>query len=742
MKLFKKMVVFVRVRCPFITGSQLQRALAGGGSLLVFLLAPSLRAQVASSSLPVGEGEVELPDLMNDDFSLVDLMEMEIEVTTATRMLATSLEEAPSLVTVITREQIERYGYRTVPEAVSSAPGIFMVDDLVTSNVAVRGIYAGAGSWSRTFKFMIDGKSVQDNGTGGALFGAEFVPMDSVARIEIVRGPASALYGANAFLGVINVITRVPEEEVGAEVSLEGGLIRENLGGSGSATLWAETGEAQRLWTFLSVAAGSWDRSGLEVPASSPSDAYDGQASVGDLSRPVSFLGRAGWDFEVGAELEIQTVYQRLDARQMFGPTGTLDPDNRVGRFNWVNRVDYRIPIYRRSGEGPSWDQSLDFHSWIGVSFAETLKSEHFAGPVASVHRETKNTTGEGGLELSYVLGPGSVLVGLDYLDLWDAGDSLFDESIDGAVRVRRNTPNELNIQNVGVFSQLMFSPWQSLTLTGSLRHDVNSRFDDATSFRIASVLKVANSVHLKAMIGSAFVPPSPSQLNAVPLFLEGGFLGNPDVVRQKALTYEAALLTRPFRTLKIDLSAFVTNIKDRVENIPIGSLFRAENQTQSNSFGGELNGGATLGDFILQADIAYQRTTLEEPEQDSFRWQLAYGEDASTANFPTWLSHQKATWSQPRLYFEVSVMGTYVGARKSTVDNIVVAGEPYYLDPYFLLGGQLRSLGVELIPLRETRFSFHANNILGANYSHGGAAGVDIPALGRSIFFRVSQEF
>ena len=148
-----------------------------------------------------------------DDLSLVDLMNLDPKVTTATRSVALTLEEAPSTMTLISREQIDRHGYRTIGEALASVPGLFVVDDLVTSNLAIRGIHAGSDSWSRTFKVMIDGQPVQYQPTGGALLGAEFVPMESVDSIEVIRGPGSALYGANALLGVINVITREPERD-------------------------------------------------------------------------------------------------------------------------------------------------------------------------------------------------------------------------------------------------------------------------------------------------------------------------------------------------------------------------------------------------------------------------------------------------------------------------------------------------------------------------------------------------
>ena len=70
----------------------------------------------------------------------------------------------------------------------------------------------GLGAESGVIKVMIDGRSVAYRTTSGNWLGVELIPLESVAQIEIVRGPASALYGADAFLGVVNIITVKPED--------------------------------------------------------------------------------------------------------------------------------------------------------------------------------------------------------------------------------------------------------------------------------------------------------------------------------------------------------------------------------------------------------------------------------------------------------------------------------------------------------------------------------------------------
>ena len=94
----------------------------------------------------------------------------------------------------------------------------------------------GLGAESGVIKVMIDGRSVAYRTTSGNWLGVELIPLESVAQIEIIRGPASALYGADAFLGVVNIITLKPDDvrPVRARVAL--GLTRRPLPAAASTS--------------------------------------------------------------------------------------------------------------------------------------------------------------------------------------------------------------------------------------------------------------------------------------------------------------------------------------------------------------------------------------------------------------------------------------------------------------------------------------------------------------------------
>src|SRR4051812_6240001 len=139
-----------------------------------------------------------------EDIDLAYLLNTPDDVWTASRTHQKNYE-APAIVTTVTREQIEVWGYRSVAEVLDHLDGFYVVDDHSLPNLAVRGVSGGLYADSSIVKVLIDGHSLAFHSTGGNWLGPELVPLSAIERIEVVRGPASALFGADAFLGVINI---------------------------------------------------------------------------------------------------------------------------------------------------------------------------------------------------------------------------------------------------------------------------------------------------------------------------------------------------------------------------------------------------------------------------------------------------------------------------------------------------------------------------------------------------------
>jgi outer membrane receptor protein involved in Fe transport len=131
------------------------------------------------------------------------------------------LSLSPSAVTVLTREDIEASGARTLPELLRLVPNMDI--NLVKPMWYTVGVRGGTSNTSDTMLLMIDGRDATMEFFGFPLWAIYPISMDEVERIEVIRGPGSALYGANAFAGVVHVITRDPGEGPAAAASVRGG---------------------------------------------------------------------------------------------------------------------------------------------------------------------------------------------------------------------------------------------------------------------------------------------------------------------------------------------------------------------------------------------------------------------------------------------------------------------------------------------------------------------------------------
>ncbi|MGE5342822.1 MAG: TonB-dependent receptor plug domain-containing protein [Candidatus Omnitrophota bacterium] len=134
------------------------------------------------------------------------------------------LGEVPASVTIITSEEIERFGYRTLDDVLMGVRGFFLTNDLNYIHPGVRGISKSSIANNRII-VLINGILMSENIFGAAsLIGTGFgIDVDAIDRVEIIRGPASALYGSNAMLALINVITKTGKAEDGMHGTLLGG---------------------------------------------------------------------------------------------------------------------------------------------------------------------------------------------------------------------------------------------------------------------------------------------------------------------------------------------------------------------------------------------------------------------------------------------------------------------------------------------------------------------------------------
>ncbi len=152
---------------------------------------------------------------------------------TAASRFAQDVAEAPASVNVIPQEELRAFGYQTVLESLEGLRGVFTTNDLSYEYLGVRG-FGRLGDYGNRVLVTLDGHRMNDNIFGASQLNDDFLSdIEDVTRIELVRGPGSALYGSNAIFGVINVVTKGAEDEITnhAAVSANEGFFRARASG-------------------------------------------------------------------------------------------------------------------------------------------------------------------------------------------------------------------------------------------------------------------------------------------------------------------------------------------------------------------------------------------------------------------------------------------------------------------------------------------------------------------------------
>lgn len=166
--------------------------------------------------------------ITDDELLSMDLEQlMNIKVTTASKK-SESIDDAPAAIYVITQEDIRLYGSNNIGEALRMVPGIDIIQGGDHNyEVSARGISRTQYNTSTKILWLVNGRSVYNDAFGGVRIQSLPVSMDDIERIEVIRGAGSSLYGANAFQGIINIITKNPEDQKGFFANVDYGNLNQ-----------------------------------------------------------------------------------------------------------------------------------------------------------------------------------------------------------------------------------------------------------------------------------------------------------------------------------------------------------------------------------------------------------------------------------------------------------------------------------------------------------------------------------
>jgi iron complex outermembrane receptor protein len=166
-------------------------------------------------------------DLFDDPNSLDGIQ----TVLSATRLI-TSQRDAPASVSIITADDIARYRFRNVPEALKTIPGFFVGESHISYDYYLIGYHGGNENVPRRTNVVIDGVSYYESGLSRVHWEKLPVVMSEIETIEVIRGPAASLYGSNSFTSTINIVTKNPTQTLG-QLNSKGVSLDARIGQSG-----------------------------------------------------------------------------------------------------------------------------------------------------------------------------------------------------------------------------------------------------------------------------------------------------------------------------------------------------------------------------------------------------------------------------------------------------------------------------------------------------------------------------
>lgn len=227
-----------------------------------------------------------------DDIGRMDLeqlMNVELETVTASKY-SQKLSETASQVTIVGKDQIQQFGFRTLSDILRTVPGFFITNDRMYDYVGVRGFDQSTALNGRML-LMIDGNRINESIFDSGLLGSEFpLDVDLIDHVEIVRGPGSSLYGNNAFFAVVNVVTK----DGG---SFHGGELAGSYGSFDSYKGRFSYGRKQDngLEYLISATGLNADGPTLHYPEHASPDNPEGITSHTNDEHNKQFFAKAGW---------------------------------------------------------------------------------------------------------------------------------------------------------------------------------------------------------------------------------------------------------------------------------------------------------------------------------------------------------------------------------------------------------------------------------------------------------------
>ncbi len=507
------------------------------------------------------------------DFAELDLdYLLNTEVTTASKR-PQKLCETSNAVYVITETDIKRSGAVVVPDLFRMVPGFDVVDiHGGTSGVSARGFNE---RFAQRMLFMIDGRSIYSPMFGGVFWEVTNVFLEDIKQIEIIRGPGATIWGANSACGVVNIITKDPDEDTGAVLTVKSGTKK----------------YYENIFQFSESVS---DKFSFSVTGGYKQD--QGTRAVHDFNRMPKLSGKIKYKFTEDSILQVFAGYSEAEIgsdKTMYTAQSDIKVRTNYEVIRWEYNISqssqFHIQAYRRAYSGYSKDKSL------------SIEEDKYD---VEIHHSFKLGT------------KNHITWGLNYRNF----------------RVKSNllSPETDHDDLVGIFVQEEIELLENIKLVTGIKYEKNSFTGGDYSPRASLLYSPLPNHHFRFSVSRAYRTPSQSEISlnygvikvpSLPITF-GSVKGNDDLEPEQMTAFEIGYRTILFNKAFLNIEMYYNEMDDFSElkllrkTLPI--VITWENEFNVIAKGIEISSDIPLAYWwTLKVNYTFQEIEVKRVNED-----------------------------------------------------------------------------------------------------------------------------
>ncbi|RBQ30822.1 TonB-dependent receptor [Arcobacter sp. FW59] len=638
----------------------------------------------------------------------------DIQVVTTAGGYEQNIADAAATISVITAEEIEKKSFTDVTDVLKNVPGVYVNGGGSNQSISIRGMSADYTL------YLIDGRPMQDNqafSPNGSHAGnpINFLPpLEAIERIEVIRGPASSLYGSNAMGGVINIITKKHSDKVTANINVE------YLKADSSNKV---NNDSKNVSTFINVpvvkdllsvqlTAGILDTDESDYASSGAlkagSDPDYKRTNVGGkviLTPNEHNTITAGYTYKIqertsnpGKSIASESNFRGSTANGYSVDTNGNILDSNGRAVGWDGSIS-RGTVTGKQKNSPSFQKSINYNYDLTheLKYGEFLLNSYLTYEKSQNPTRANSRTGNG-IEMdtitansqgTYFFDTNSLTIGANYKkeNLEDGATNAI--TVGG---VTDDSITKMERYQWALFAEDTWSVTDDLALTLSGRFDRNEFFGSNFSPKAYAVYSLTDNLNLKGGVTTGYKAPSLRQ--AAPNFagISGGggpavaMVGNPDLKPEKSRNYELGFAyDNPDLGLGGSLMVFQTDYKNKVQSRD-GTDILPGDAKQYWYKGEYYGGGVKFYENVDKAEIKGLELTTDWEILDNLKYRHSYtytdSEQKSGANVGKPLNNISKHMFNAGLDFDVSskwLLWTQANYRGKTIGTSAGVQTPSY---------------------------------------------------------------